>query len=748
MGLNYERVIQIGEHYFTRPEPPKDKREILFMDKSKEDAWWQRSTEYKNLWYDYIPYWTRLYDENTAYSDDDGSLISLNKVDSEYILRIYEQEMQRRRYGVFFRNGNDLEYITGHHYFVLQWMKLAGVDEDYGLFMKYQRDHFYLKEVVWGSPDILGLYTSKPKKTGITAVEMGYYLNKSTMTKGRQMGVMSVSQPQASSVNMMIYFHGFDGLPNPFKPRIKQRADDGGYIIFGDKPFHGRGKAAIKSLAGSERDSALNTRVFAAATKGRGFDSPTMHDIAFDELPKYDTEGKQDPEEVFNNNQETVKIQTRFNGRIWAYSYPPEQDTDGYAKCKTIYFNSKLKTRDILGRTKTGMICYHISSLYSHRDAIDKYGDCDPKRAFYLNDIARKAVKDDPKAYQAKVRQYAIDEKEAWAVGGKGSVFNNIRLAELMVALEDERSINPLEDHLKGKLEWENKLWEAGKKNKRPQGQLGKVEFVPQTAEEMEAGQQSRLRIYQTLPAQMTNLALTHGKDDFGNWLPPARYTFIGGIDPTDYAAAEAVLQGSKNASFTMNLPDEIIDAKARKVVSKIVFSEYLYRPGNPNEAYEDFVKEIIYYDKLVIVEANKPWVYTKLIEDGLGYHMIVRDAETKALRLWDPETPGLPVSMQASATKNDTLETMVRLIYDYFDYVEEGEKDYGAQMKCERLMEQMTRFKANDTTAFDLVLAFGWLLIALETYMVLLLQPDDDMYGMNDMSQALWAIRNSSGIG
>lgn len=738
LGLNYEQKVQIGEHVFIKPPCPTDKREVLFLE--EKGAYWRRPTDYKQIWYDFIPFFTLIYQETTIYSDTDGSLLSLNPEDSDYIIRVYEIEMYRRRNGIFFRNGDDIEWLSGNHWFALAHCKMLGLAEDYGKFLKFQRDHFYLKEKVWASMHILGQYTSKPKKTGITQLEACYYVNKATMTPGQQMGVMSTSKDVAETVNMALFYHAFDGLPNPFKPRIKLRSQDS--ITFGDKPFTGRGKAAIARLANPNADSALNTRVYAAATKARGFDAPKMHDEALDEFPKYDTEGKQSPKTIFENNQEAVKMGTIFNGRIWIFSYPPESDTDGYAEARTIYMDSKLRTMNERGRTKTGLICYHISSLYAQWEAFDKQGNCDAKKAFYLNDLERQAVKDDPKAYQAKVRQYAIDEKEAWAVGGKGSVFNNIRLAELMLALEDERNLNPLDDHLKGKFVWDNELWESGKKNKRPVGQFVPVKFVPISDDERRTVRDARLRLYQTIPDHMANLSLRHGRDEDGSLLPPPKYTFIGAVDPTDYAASEIVLEGSKTASMTMNLPDEAMDSRSSKLVSKIIFSEYLWRAGNANEAYEDIVKEIIYYDKLVLVESNKLWLITRLMEDGLGYHCLVRDAETKTIRLWQPDKPWLPIHMTASAGRNDLLEQIVQLLYDYFDYADEGDKDYGGACKSERLMDQMMRFKAEDTKKSDLVMCGGYLLMALEIYLQLLLQPNDDEYGINDIACALLALR------
>src|ERR1700744_1925516 len=127
LGLNYERVVEVGEHTFQKPLCPTDKSSILFLDQKREDAYWRRIVDFKEIWFSFIPWYSKLYQEATLYSDDDGSLLSLNKEDSDYIVRTYETEMHRRRNGLYFRNGEDIEWITGNHYFVLQWMAMLGL---------------------------------------------------------------------------------------------------------------------------------------------------------------------------------------------------------------------------------------------------------------------------------------------------------------------------------------------------------------------------------------------------------------------------------------------------------------------------------------------------------------------------------------------------------------------------------------------------------------------------------------------
>ena len=86
----------IDGHEIHLPSIPEDKREILFWDaKNDDDAYWRRELlikDYREIWFDFVPEFTMVDQEATLYNQD-GELISLNKEDSEYIRRIYSQEM-------------------------------------------------------------------------------------------------------------------------------------------------------------------------------------------------------------------------------------------------------------------------------------------------------------------------------------------------------------------------------------------------------------------------------------------------------------------------------------------------------------------------------------------------------------------------------------------------------------------------------------------------------------------------------
>lgn len=760
--LKYQTKIHIGEHTYHRPPLPKKTEDILFYNELPEKAFWLR-LELPKVFYDFVPNYTELYQEGTL-QDEKGIYKSYNKEDSDLFIKTLKQELHRREYGIHFRNGDEIEYITGHHYFAIQHCKCYGKDSnyekfakiygddiskerylklymEYGYFYKYQRDLFYLIENVCKDPECLGGDFSKAKKTGVTFLFACYKLNKSTLLKMQQIGIMSKKQDDAIDTNMMYYFHAFDGLPNIFKPNIQTLAKAQGEIGFGAKSFTGTNvqKNALVSLM---QDKALNSRVFCAPTKEKGFDAPKMSDVELDEFNKMYAESKVSPKAIFDTNKATVKMQDDITGKMWLFGYVSEENDVGVDEARQIYFDSKLTTKKGAARTKSELICYHISSLNSYLSLIDKYGECDEKEANKRIEDALERVKNDPKAYQSLKRQLARDEKEAWMIGGTKSTFNVLALTQYLYKLEEELRNNPI-PLIMGELQWTNALWETGKKDRRPKGQFCMVRFVPITEQDILDGRKPKFILYKRMPRELENLALKFGRDDLGNLLPPDRFTIINGIDPTQYAAGDEVNEGSKNAMLSMNFHDEIENSRIGEIESKIIIASYFYRPDAPHEAYEDFLKWVIWTGSLSVVEANAPYVATRLIEEGLINYMVVRNKDKTLCLGKSWMKVGLDFNLirrTANAEQNDMLETIVRLITNYIEIIK-GEPNYLETIKIIELIKQLIAFDVKNTRLYDLVMAMGYMLLGYDVYYNSLLEYNDDYNSPKNYDAILGAL-------
>ena len=732
-GLKYNRQVIIGEHTYTR-SIPKKREDIWFIDEKPENAYWKRDTNYPDIWFRFIPYETLIDTEMTSYNDD-GTLKSLNKEDSNLIRKIYNQEIDRREKGVFFRNGDELEYLTGSNYFTLNWCKMFGnsKNEGYGLFYKYQRDVFYLLDYMW-KDWILGLYISKAKKTGVTQiVDGGYSVDMATRNPEWMIGFMSRNENAAIENNMKLFLYAFDNLPLALKPKVGYKAAKGGNIEFTESS---KGKLANRK---SSTEQVLNTKVFCVATSEHSFDSHFMNLIRFDEFPKYFQDSKKEPKEIFAGNKAGAKDQDFFRGRIVISSYPPEIDDRGSKDGADVFYQSKLSTLKY-GKTESELICYHIPAFKSLKSCMDKYGNCNEKEAMTIINNNRDRLKKDKKALLAEVRQNPNDEMEAFGGAGKSTTYDIVHLSECSYELKKEKTDSPVPIGIEGNLEWDVALWEIGKHNKRPPNVFSNVRFVPLSAKDKMEGKEGRWIMFDDIPERDKNAILRLGTDDFGNINPPDSFKYFGGCDPTQYADGDDVGEPSMQASYTMNLYDSRLDTLYKKPVTKVLISEYHARPELAEMAYQDMVKEIIYFGKLVCVEANSPLTYTRLKNEGLLNYLIVKHKDGYFTRwtplLEDDEFKG--VVRSRNATQNELLEMAIELVKQYTFKPIDGETNYARTIKSEKLIRQLMDFDPLDTRTADLAMAFKYTLLAYETYMIELKRPADN-HAMESTIKALF---------
>jgi len=741
------QIIKIGEHSYMLPERPKTKEEVLFCDDDYEHAFWRR-IPLSDLFLKYLPSETEINSESgTVIDSATGFYKSLSISDTVLFRTEYKREVKRRNEGVWFRNGDELTYITGHHYFMLQYCKIYGYPKTWGRYFEFQRDIFYLIDLAEKDPERLGVYFTKAKKIGITACLACMFLNIATTKEENILGIMSKKTDDAVATNMMYLFHSWDGLPMVFKPTAME-ARKAGRIEFGVGGYRGKN---IKGIIKQNRDSenSLNSKVFCAATKPAGFDAPVMKAAWIDEPTKVLKDSNADFDAIFTATAAALKFQNTINGKMYLTNYVSEENDECVNANRRIYFDSKLKSIESgERRTKSELICHHISALYSYIEFIDDYGHCNEIRANKEIEKALNSVKKDGKALLGKTRQLARTEDEAWTIGSEKSVFNPINISNSMTNLQREISESPYQLYEVGYLVWDNPLWETGLRNKRQLKEFCPVKFIPLNTDDIMNGKIPKLKLFKRLKPEFTNIPLTLGRDKWSNLNAPKKFKMFGGIDPVNYAKESELENPSKVASYTMNIhSDEDNAMYPFDLRTKILVSEYIERPESPAEWYDDIVKEVIYFGKLVLVEGNASYMGTRMIEDGLQNYMMVRESENGTIcqckPYWKVGVDYNLIRISASATNNELLNSIIMFITDYISVIE-GESNYLAKIKSMKLLDQMLVFNDKDTKKYDAVMAFGYTLICYYTYMASLNRAASKYQNASFMADVLTAFRKS----
>lgn len=703
------KILTIQDYHIQLPDVPSDKSEVLFTEHRPVDQFWRRQ-EYSRFYHDYIPYAkkggvkTAAFQRDTVYNSY-GQLISLNEHDSLLVQRELRQENTRRKYGVYAMINGELVWICPDYYYNLQWCQMKDLPAKYGRYREVQNNFLAIYHWSKWQEWITSIVLAKCKKSGITQIMAGAFLNEGTYLEGAELLIASKEFDHAKDVAMAYIFHAYDNLPMIMQPMFKKRNL---HEITFDKPVQSPGSAAIEG-------NFLNTRINATKTKPTCFDGPVVKRGWADEFPKWWEASKVSPAKAYMKMIETVKLQQKKNGLLVFTSYMPEVDDQGFYEFRTLFNESDIARRDkVTGQTPSGGIAVTMTALEANEDCFDIYGKCDQVKAFTLvmNEYNSKTTKE---AKQAHKRQYPTDKNDMFDSGGKGKTFDTIRLA--MQYREVEKEINTgILPYRIGNLRWSNSMWESGEKaNRRPQGEFSEV-YMEELSDEERITQvhTATLKVFQDLPSDMLNVAVRTNVRDFedGALSCEEDNLAVGSFDPSDYVLKSDVVEFSFNAGHGGFIFDPKLET--RGIRTNKLFFEYHFRHEDPDDTLEDLIKLILYFNLRVIIEANKKWLVTAIKKEGL-HHFLLLKQKDGSIR---PYKEGDENDLVNSTT--DMIEAYCRAINRYFAKPKNPkDPDNMSFILSLSLLQQHMDFQVTNTKKFDLVVSFGYWRLAIESFSV-----------------------------
>lgn len=705
------RIIQLGDHLWQLPPMPETQDEVLYSKLSQGKQYWRRDNDYPEEFFLYSPA-TLVNSEYTRRDDNTGALTHLSREDTARILALREREMRRRWEGVWFMNDGEPTYLTGNHYFQLQWGAVKDYEnpytgQEYGEYREYMRDYQYFRQMCLESVDnhgqrnCSGFLLVKPKKTAITNTEALNFLNESTMTRSKNFGMMSKSLEDAMDTNFAYYMYGFNRLPYVFQPTVAQ--DNLKKIVFGNPRIRPTG-SQTNILARLDNSKGFNTTVFTKGLVANAFDGPIMYRYWNDEWTKFEDPY---PMDVYKKTSETVKKQESIQGLgIWT-AYVSETDGKGFLQAKELMENSLLETMSKdTGRTKSELFYYFISADVAGDTSFDVYGKADTSKNVTRIQARIKQLEDDPQGLQAFTRQSPRTSDDAWRQGGGGgSVYNNVRLGKQLSAIRTRLNIGDL-PYKHGKLEWVTVP-------------MGLVKFVETSEEDKMKGVQGPCRLYlsEYLTADAFNRPFRlNMRDDNGLLMPGEDTPFIGATDPTEYAFKSDVKTPSQCASTVMNFNNPTFNSLWGKVVTRRFVFSYLHRHESPAKTLEDIIMKILFFGCYEAPEGNRQWLYTKLIEAGLQNFLLYRDPKTRSIEPYN-HRKHQDLIRTVVAGRQNTIDDYVRSTSLYYAPPTGDDPDYLELMEEDRILQQHMSFDTSNTKIYDMGVCGSYNMMVLEAF-------------------------------
>lgn len=609
------------------------KKDILFSKKAKKNQMWMRD----DTNYDFLG----------------------TKERSKFI----EKEFERRDNGVWFMNNGKPTYITGNHYYYLQWCK---IDIGYPEYRDRDRRFFIFWEACKKDPNCFGMVMVKHRREGASWKGAAMSLYEITSSYNAHGGLLSKTGQDAKDLFEKVVFM-FRSLPNFFQPII-----DGSDNPKSRLSFNTPGQKITKNFQKVIKSHALNSKIDWRNTKENSYDSAKLKYFMSDEAGKW-------TESSINKNWQVVApcltLGNKIVGKCFMPSTVNELSTGGGENFKKIWDDSNIEEKDGNGRTRSGLYSYFTPAYDGYEGFINEYGISEIKKAKKFLDNKREAISGDTIKLSEEKRQRPFSVDEAFRSDANKSIFDVEKIYQQLDYIEVTNNLTT-----KGSFIWKN-----GQKDTE-------VMWIPD--------KNGRWNV-SWLPDKNKQNSFDYKR---GLKNPKLSQENVSGVDPYDH---DTTTDGRRsNAAsyvfrkFTMGDGD-----------SNTFVSEYINRPPKADIFYEDILKQCVFYGCQVLVENNKIGLIKYFQNRGYENYLMERPENTHTDYSRKQKTPGIPTT--GAAVINAMADAIQAYIYDNVG-INPLTNEIGNCFFKDLLLD-WSQFDIENRTKYDATIASGMALLAAQ---------------------------------
>lgn len=660
---------------YTLPEQPKEKK-IFGYNKEQKKQKWERTT---------LP--------------DDFDFLS-----EEEQFNFAAEEDRRCVEGYWFFNNGQPTYITGDHYFYLNWFQLKDTDRSYPDYRDSDRKWFYMWDICYKDPDCLGLIYLKKRRDGFSYRSISVVLNSARRTFKGVYGMVSKTGDDAQKMFFKLTY-AFSKLPSFFKPQVESSENVKKILSF-KSPAQ---RVTFKNKSTKDTIS-LDTIIDWKNTSENSYDGDAITICVGDEGGKWE---EADFDKWVQVVTTTCTSGETIRGKLLLGSTMNEPNEENKTKkrskfkgslaFKEVWDKSSYKEKSEIDRTNSGLYRYFLPAYEGYEGYIDEFGNSITENPvteiFDLSgqkimfgakprlEKRRKSLRDSNKlsAFYEECRQRPFTEQEAF--------YSSMNDSD---AFDKDRIISQIEHNsyllsankvlIRGNFEWMSGIRD------------GSVVF-----QECENG---RWLVYWLPPEDQRNKKLIkHGRYSPGN-------TEIGvfSLDPYQ-SKTTASNKRSMAASHGFRKYDAL-----NIEMSNIFVTQYWARPNDPMIVYEDMIKQSVFYGWPLLIEKNKNNCIEYFQNRGYNNYLMKRPAFTQtewSLKGGDVEDIGIANSGQA--VREQMIEHLASYISNNIGHIEAIGK-FG-NCPFQDTLQDWLNFDPNKWTDYDLTVSAMLVLIGSRSY-------------------------------
>lgn len=589
--------------------------------------------------------------------------------DEDYINPILDdfrsQELERIRHGHWFMNNGTAVYLTGFHYFYLNWWKL---NTGYPDFRDSDRKIFYFWQYCleddncYGISEITKRGVGKSYRVGSVAYLM------CISHKKVHVGMQSKTDEDAEELFLSKVVEPMKDLPDFLIPINNHGSDPKKKLNFFAPAKRGKGARFSKKSKDSELRSFMTFR----NAGEKAYDGTTLKFLILDENGKLDPRIG-DAKKRLGVTRNCVYRDSKMVGKIWATTTVEEMEKGGKA-CMEIHYDSDLSKRSDIGRTKSGLYPFFMSALDC--SYFDEYGYPDREKAFKEHEAERKIREGDSVEWTGYVQRNPYNINEAFMVSGTKCIYNAKVLQERQVALSNP-DFNGVE---RGDFVWENGIPDT------------KAIWVPNDVN----GKWFVSWRFKNEKEEANRVKVEEDYNGFKTFTP--LNVSFGGFAFDPYSHTETVdKRRSNGASAVFRNYNPFYDPNH----SNTWIADYVARPDDPDECSEDQIIACHYFGIKILIENNKNDSLRYFKKRGYGNFILKRPKDTFTKDDASQSTDGIP--------------SVTPVIDYYIKRTKSHIHNYGHLLKHLRIVKDLLEFDPSNRTKFDLGVASQLALIAAE---------------------------------
>ena len=499
------------------------------------------------------------------------------------------EEVRRRKEGFWFFCNGIATWITGHHYFYLQYMMLEG-----GIRPEYrERDtkFFYVWDFCEKDDECQGLMYPKMRREGATSKAVSIIINTMTLTRNDKAGIQSQTEVDAKSFFLRLVDAYFD-LPTPFRPQTSgtTRPQKKLEMYAPSQNITHKNKDKI-----NQKDNSLKNTIDFRSTDKSSYDGHKMKIYIHDEAGKIKT-----PNNIIKTWAvvgKALRAGRKILGKALIPSTVGEMSKDGGVQFQKLWTTSDKDELNKNNRTPSGLYRLFMTADEGYEGFIGEYGESitgppTPAQLEYLRSTggvyeegvgsrqyiinSREGL--DPDQLDEEIRQFPLSEAELFRWADKESPFNIKKIHSQKEFIQENPEALPFKRY---RLRWKDNV------------RFSKVEAI--------ADPDGKFVFRWMPPNSWLNRVDERRK-------PMNGHRFAAGVDPFGIDVVKG--KGSNcAASIFMYENEEIDGGKDAEDITKIsdnFFARYVHRAPTTSMMNEDILMMLWFFGCPAIIERNK----------------------------------------------------------------------------------------------------------------------------------------------